>query len=81
MIEVIKKLILKLNNKEIELTIEEAKKLYHELDTIFGPKINITPPVIPPWQPYMWYTNSESGSSLPVITDETIICNIKNQLI
>ena len=55
----IAKIIVKIGNKNIELTIDEARELYDNLDDMFGDKNTITVyPFIPepvyPIQP--WYT-------------------------
>lgn len=54
------KLILNINNQEITVTREEAKKLYKELDQIFGNRINIPDfpiPNYPDWNKPTWLTN------------------------
>ncbi len=43
MIDVVKKVVLQLGKKKVELTLEEAKKLYEELSALFETKM------VPQW--------------------------------
>ena len=56
----IAKIIVKIGNKSIELTIDEARELYDNLDDMFGDKNTMIPyPFIPetpyPIQPWHYY--------------------------
>jgi hypothetical protein len=73
----IKKLVLKLGNREIELTFEEAKKLSVALNDLFGDKtvyVYPTPPIyIDSYRPY-WVYGGSSGDPVPD-NDHQIWCD------
>ena len=66
---IIKKIILDLGDKEIELTVEQAKKLTTALDEMFGEKIAYTYPrapiIIERYPPYTFYWSYTSGNADP----------------
>ena len=47
----IEKITVKINKKKIELSLEEAKKLYEDLNGMFGSEKTYIP-YYPPYQPY-----------------------------
>ncbi len=49
----IKKIIIEVGGKEIELTPKQAKRLYDELDELYGKDTDTVYPVIP-YYPYRW---------------------------
>ena len=49
---------LKLKNKEIELTVQEAEDLYNDLNKIFGKDNNNVYPYTLPYDPYPNYNES-----------------------
>jgi len=51
-----------IGDQEIVLTFEEAKKLYHELEKLFGKNLQL--PYYPPRspqrdEPYIWFTYND----------------------
>jgi len=42
------KIILNIDNKEVNLTLEEARRIYNELDRVFGCEKSVP---FPPWNP------------------------------
>jgi len=87
MSEIIKKLTIKLGKKEIDITPEEAKQLYLELDKIFGTAsptyipVPYKEPITYPWKrPYIWWY-TDTGIN-PVIDDKfKITYTTNNQLL
>jgi hypothetical protein len=59
----IKKIVLDLGNKEINLTIGQAKKLHKVLDDMFGKDDRTYPIIIERRRPY-WSWGSESYSTI-----------------
>ncbi len=64
----ITKIAIKLKNKEVSLTVEEAKKLYADLNELFGKPAYYPYPVyvekwVPQYPPTYWWTTSDDGST------------------
>lgn len=60
--KIIVKLEIKLGEKTIDLTVDEAKKLFESLKGLFGEKVELAPyiptyPYIPPYKPIDPWTN------------------------
>lgn len=63
---------LKINDKEIEISIEEAKKLHEQLDILFKKETNWLPSTWPstnplidkPYQPNIWCGGSSAGIAI-----------------
>ena len=71
----IKKIIINVSGKTVEMTLEEAKELHAQLDEMFGSKINYIPHVSPckhepyehePYKVTFGPTTTNSGTSASV---------------
>jgi len=71
--KVVVKLEIKIGGKTIDLTVEEAKKLFESLKGLFGEKTESAPispwtnPYIPPYNPINPWTNPWSIPNEPII--------------
>lgn len=72
---VIKKVVLQLGRKEVELTLEEAKKLKESLDEMFGKDVirYVHDGWYWGWPCYTSGNRLHTGDAIPLKTD--IICN------
>ena len=84
----IKKVVIQMGDKEVPLTVEDAKKLHVVLDELFGKEVPYptfpsypTYPSYPNWYPWRWqdnvvYCNDNSSTLHFTETTNTAFCCI-----
>lgn len=73
MSNIVKKVVLQLGKKEVELTLDEAKKLYEGLSELFEQKVVVQHHYSNPW--WTW-----SYPAVPVYTNPIVTCGSSNYL-
>lgn len=67
----IEKIILKVGQKTIELTDEEVREVWNDLNQRYGQPAYVPYPIVypstypqrQPWEPVIWYTSSDCQST------------------